>query len=387
MKTGVPSIALIRQRYNPYGGAERIVTNILQELAASGAAVKLITRRWEKNSTFEPIVVNPFYVGRLWRDWSFSRAASRLVQANTFDLVQANEKIPGCDVYRAGDGVHREWLRQRARAAGPLEKTWLRLSPYHRFVLSREKALYRDSCLKSVICISRMVRDDIRRHYSIADEKLKVIYNGVDGEHFRPERHLHRHAVRESLSIPDAAPVYLFVGSGYARKGVPVLLHAFNALPKLAHLVIIGQDRLTRHYRMIAKKMGCGGRVHFLGGATDVRPYYNAADVFVLPTLYEPFGSVVLEAMACGLPVITSHSCGAAELLQAGDQGFVCDALDVAALQEHMTRLLDTRLAGRMGEAARNVAETMTLKKMADAMMQLYASLLDTSLFDPGGNP
>ena len=129
MNSARPAIALIRQRYNPYGGAERIVTNILLQMANSGAAISLITRRWEENPVFNPIVVNPYYVGRLWRDWSFSRAVSKLLAENPFDLVQANEKIAGCDVYRAGDGVHREWLRQRGRVAGLGERMWLRLSP------------------------------------------------------------------------------------------------------------------------------------------------------------------------------------------------------------------------------------------------------------------
>ena len=376
MNTRVPSIAIIRQRYNPYGGAERIVTSILQELAASGAAVNLITRHWAPGSIFTPRVVDPFYVGRLWRDWSFSRAVSRLVHKGGFDLAQANEKIPGCDVYRAGDGVHKEWLRQRVRVAGSAERLWLRFSPYHRFVLSQERSLYRDPRLKAVICISRMVEADIRRHYQVPDAKLRVIYNGVDSEHFRPERALHRSAVRLALAIPEGAALFLFVGSGYARKGVPALLEAFNGLPPGAHLVIIGKDKRLHHCRSLAEHMGCGARVRFLGGVDDVRPYYNAADVFVLPTLYEPFGSVVLEAMACGLPVITSETCGAAELLQAGETGFVCDALDVTSLRQYMARLMDTELARRMGEAARGVAETMTLKKMADEMMQLYTTLL-----------
>ena len=377
MKRGKPRIALIRQRYNPYGGAERIVTSILQELAASGATVNLITRRWEKSSAFEPLIVDPFYVGRLWRDKSFARAVSRLLSEKSFDLVQANEKIPGCDVYRAGDGAHREWLLQRARVAGPMERLWLRVSPYHRFVLDRERAVLQHPRLKAVICISRMVRADLKRHYDVSEDKLKVIYNGVDSERFHPEPREHRRAIRNALAIPDEAPLYLFVGSGYARKGVPALLEAFSGLPTSAYLVIIGKDSRQKYYSDAARRMVIGNRVRFLGGVADVRPYYNAADVFVLPTLYEPFGSVVLEAMASGLPVITSRTCGAGELLRTGEQGFVCDALDVAVLRDCMAQLLDRGLAKRMGESARAIAETMTVKKMADEMMQLYTSLLD----------
>jgi len=371
-----PSIALVRQRYSPFGGAERIISATLQELARQGASVYVVTRRWEHDAAFQPLIVNPFYVGRLWRDWSFGRAVARLLAGRRFDLVQANEKIPGCDVYRAGDGVHHEWLRQRARVANAFGRIWLRFDLYHRFVLARERAVLAHPRLNKVICISRMVRDDVLRNYPVPEAKLEVIHNGVDVARFRPERDVHRQAVRASLGIPMQAPVFLFVGSGYERKGVPSLLAAFSRLPDTAHLIIVGKDKALPQFRRRAARLGCGGRVHFAGGVADPRPHYASADAFVLPSLYEPFGSVVLEAMACGLPVIASTTCGAAELIRPGREGYVCDALDIDALRAHMTTLLDTTLAARMGRAARAVAETMTLERMADQMMQLYRGLM-----------
>ncbi|HEV7477042.1 MAG TPA: glycosyltransferase, partial [Burkholderiales bacterium] len=134
-------LAIVRQRYNPYGGAERIVARALPALERAGAQVTLIARSDKGWGARRVLQVNPFYVGNLWRDWSFARAARRTWRREGFDLVQSHERIPGCDVYRAGDGVHRRWLELRRAAAGPLERLGMALNPYHRYVCGTEKRM------------------------------------------------------------------------------------------------------------------------------------------------------------------------------------------------------------------------------------------------------
>ena len=100
-------VAIVRQRYNPYGGAERIVARAVPALERAGVEVALISRKADGWGSRRFLPVNPFYAGNLWRDWSFARAARKAWRREGFDVVQSNERIPGCDVYRAGDGVHR----------------------------------------------------------------------------------------------------------------------------------------------------------------------------------------------------------------------------------------------------------------------------------------
>ncbi|MGD9787000.1 MAG: glycosyltransferase family 4 protein [Sulfuricellaceae bacterium] len=370
-------IALVRQRYTPYGGAERFVSRAMQTLKEQGAEITLITRHWESDANLQALTCDPFYLGSLWRDWGFSRCVRNTLARHDFDLVQSHERIPGCDVYRAGDGVHREWLAQRRRVLGPLGRLGLMLNPYHRYTLAAEQRLFSSPRLQTIICNSRMVRDELRYHFGLPEEKLPIIYSGVDTATYHPRlRAIHRQPVREAHRIPAGASLFLFVGSGFERKGVPTLLHAMAQLPDKAHLMVIGKDKRQPQSERLATKLGLASRVHFLGGQKDVRPFYGAADIFVLPTLYDPFPNVALEAMACGLPVVTSNKSGAAELIDQGVEGFVCDALDAAALAAHLTSLLEPNAAASMGQAARTKVEPYTLEKMGEALLELYRSLL-----------
>ena len=290
-------LALIRQRYTPYGGAERLVSNAIQALSAEGASLTVVTRHWEAGSGHDHLICNPPYLGSLWRDWGFARCVCSTLKKHSFDLVQSHERITCCDVFRAGDGVHREWLLQRRRILGPLGRLRLALNPYHHYVLAAEKKLFASPRLKAVICISRMVKEDIQRHYGVPDDKLHVIYNGVDTAHFHPSlAESRRQPIRAIYGIPPEAPLFLFVGSGFQRKGLAVVLRALAQLPESSHLLVVGKDKQTKALIRAAERLGLAGRVHFAGGQEDVRPFYGAADALVFPTLYEPFGNVALEA-------------------------------------------------------------------------------------------
>jgi len=384
-------VALIRQRYAHDGGAERFVSRALEALRSREVRLTLITREWRGGDGFEVMVCNPFYLGRLWRDWSFARAVCRRLEREkcardgavteprmqSFDLVQSHERLSCCDVYRAGDGVHREWLAQRARAQGALGRLGAALNPYHYYVKRAERRLFENPDLKAVICNSRMVREEIRRYFTIPDEKLRVIYSGVDIGAFHPDLKKHRGEIRARHGIPEAATLFLFVGSGFERKGMAALLQAMALLPGEPFLLVVGRDRKLTRFQAQARRLGLARRVQFIGPQQDVKPYYGAAEALVLPTLYDPFPNVALEAMASGLPVITSVKSGAAELIENGRNGFVCDALDVPALAAHM-RAVTPQSAQAMGARARATVEPMNLERMSGELLGLYNKLLRT---------
>ncbi len=381
-------LALIRQRYNPYGGAERFVERAMTALAAQSVELTLITRAWSGEAVpgetapgkgRRMIRCDPFYIGRVWRDWSFARAVCAALKSHSFDLVQSHERIACCDVYRAGDGVHRQWLANRRRAAGLWERLALALNPYHWYTLAAEKRLFASSRLRAVICNSNMVKEEVRRHFGLAEAKLRVIYSGVDLAAFHPDlRQAWRARKREELGIADAAMVFLFVGSGFRRKGLPQLLRALTGV-RNAHLVVVGADKELPQLRRAAEQATLSGRVHFAGGQEDVKPWYGMADCFVLPTLYDPFPNAALEAMACGLPLITSLQCGAAELIESGVEGYVCrDPLDVVELARCLNLAAAPGQARRMGAAARRKVESFGLEGMAQQLTRLYSELLQT---------
>lgn len=370
-------IALVRQRYNPYGGAERFVERALPALERAGAEVTLIARSaqgWGGGAR-NVILADPFHVGGWWRDHSFAHAARAAWTAGGFDLVQSHERIPGCSVYRAGDGVHRNWLEIRRGLGGTKEKLALAVNPHHRYVCAAERAMFEHPALRAVICNSRMVRDEIAAGFGVAAGKLRVIYSGIDLEQFHPrERARARDATRAELGAAAGETVFLFVGSGFARKGLDAAIAALARCPgERFRLVVAGRDRQAAQFAGQARAAGLAGRVQFLGGREDVRPLYAAADCFILPTRYDPFPNTVLEALAMGLPAIVGKRCGAAEVVQPGRSGWVCDPADVAGLAELM-RGAAAAGAG-MAPAARACAENFGIDKMAAELVALYSEL------------
>ena len=374
-------IALIRQRYNPYGGAERFVERAITALAAQKVEMTLLARDWlgaeEMAREVRMIRCDPFYIGRIWRDWGFARSVCAALKANVFDLVQSHERIACCDIYRAGDGVHRQWLANRSRAAGLLERIALALNPYHLYTKAAEKRMFESPRLRAVICNSNMVKEEVRRHFGVTDSKLHVIYNGVDLAAFNPAlRGEWRARKRRELGIADEAMVFLFVGSGFARKGLPQLLRAMTGV-RGAHLIVVGEDRELALMQSRVGNLKLAGRVHFAGAQKDVKPWYGMADCFVLPTLYDPFPNAALEAMACGLPLVTTLQCGAAEFVESGVEGYICrDALDVVELARCLNLAAAPGQAQRMGSAARRKVEPFGLEGMAQQLTQLYADLM-----------
>ncbi|AOU97469.1 hypothetical protein BI364_05315 [Acidihalobacter yilgarnensis] len=372
-----PRIALIRQRYTRFGGAERFVAGALEALVARGARLSVITRRWQHQPGVETIGVNPFHLGRVWRDWAFARAACRVVDARGFDLVQSHERIACCDVYRAGDGVHRVWLQRRAAAGGWRARFGQWLSPYHHYVLHAERRLFESPRLKAVICNSAMVRDEISACFGVPEARIEVIYNAVDSEYFTPIlRTRYRQEMRERLGVPESAMVYLFVGSGFARKGLDTAIRALAALPSHCCLVVVGKDRATPRYRRLARKLGLASRVYFAGPQADTAPFYGMADALVLPTLYDPFPNVVLEALACGLPVLISDSCGAVDIIRDGENGFICAARDLEGLIARMRRLMDAELRDHLMPVSRALVESWQAEAMSARLLGLYRRLL-----------
>jgi UDP-glucose:(heptosyl)LPS alpha-1,3-glucosyltransferase len=383
-------IALVRQRYDPFGGAERFIERALPALERAGAEVTLIARRWDSNGRQDSLWqgaggegkgrlrmlrVDPFHAGNLWRDCSFARAARAAWRGGGFDLVQSHERIPGCDIYRAGDGVHQRWLELRHASAGPLERFGMALNPYHRYVCAAERRMFEHPRLRAVICNSAMVRDEIASRFRIAPEKLHVIHNGVDLQHFHPQqRAALRRAGRAEWGVAEDETVFVFVGSGYARKGLDAAIAALAQCARARfRLLVAGRDRDTARYAAQARDVGVGEHVHFAGGRDDVRPLYAAADCFILPTRYDPFPNSALEALAMGLPVIVGRRSGAAELVRAGENGWVCDPEDVAGLARLMQQA--AAAGGRMDAAARSTAERYGLDEMAGKLTRLYSAL------------
>ncbi len=359
-------VALARYRYSSHGGAERSADSLARGLAQAGAEVRILSADW-RSSPGGGIPVERISVPRRpspVRLFLFAERVRAWARANPGWLLFSFERIPGADVYRAGDGCHAEWLI-RKRPLRP--RTWRLdyLRPFNLSSMLLERRTFRSERLQVVIAISRMVKEDILRHFRVPEEKISVVYNGVDLARFPPERKAAaRASLRRRLGAGPDETLFLYVGSGFARKGVGTLARAAARLKAGGipfRLVLVGKGD-PGSYRSASGPAFAS--MHFTGPRTEIDDDFLGADAFVFPTLYEPFGTVCLEAMAAGLPVVTTRYSGASEVLSDGETGFVLsDPLDDAGLAERMERLCRRDLREKMGIASRNIAESMSREK------------------------
>ena len=295
------------------------------------------------------------------RPLALAALAARVAAAPGWDVVQSHERTLRQDVYRAGEGSHRAYLE----AVAPTASRRLR----HRVMLALERRVFART--PEIVALSQAGRVEIARLHGVADERLSVVYNGVDLERFHPRvRAAHRAAARAEARVTTSAWTLLFAGSGFERKGLDVALAALRALDDAsARLVVIGRGDVGR-YRALAGELGVAERVTWLGVRPDIERWYAAADVLVLPTRYEPFGNVHLEALATGLPVVTSRAAGGAEVIDARC-GAVVDPRSPEALAAAVAGLRG-RSPAELEAAARAAAEPFTFRRQVSELERLY---------------
>jgi len=354
-------IALAHKRLDLRGGTERDFYRTAEGLRDLGHEVHLFCAEFEipaPTGTFAhrvPVVA----LGRTARLLSFAILAPRVILPHRCDVVIGFGRMVRQDVVRSEGGSHRVFLEKMKRGEGMGRRLWHRLSLYHRSVLAVERWQFRPGNYKKIFAISEEVKRELTTTYAVPQEKIAVIRSGVDHERFHPDRRSHgRERIRKEWGIPAAVPVALFVGNGFQRKGIDRLLRAWES-PDLAeiYLLIVGEDAGRSRYIAWAKR-AAPGRIVFAGRQTAVEDYYAAADLLVLPALQEAFGNVVLEALASGLPVVTSRTVGAAELLTGDlEQGIVADPDNKRQFAQRILKMLDQDRWSDWSRAARETAE------------------------------
>ncbi|BEQ15197.1 glycosyltransferase family 4 protein [Desulfoferula mesophila] len=314
-------LGLMRYKYDFTGGAERVLGLLTRGLAQRGHGVHVMTSAWQGQA---PSGVSLHQIAPA-KPTAWAAAALAEAKGLALDSYLSMERVPGCPVFRAGDGVHAAWLERRAPYEGRLKRLNLGLNPKHRALLELERRTLNAPELRWVIAISRMVAEELQRYYQVPPDKIKVIYNAVDEADLAPAREVRtRRAKREELGLGKDRPVLLFLGSGWERKGLAFALAALARLPQ-ARLLVAGRDGI-RPWQGKAKSLGVARRVRFLGLQTKVAPLLAAADALVLPTIYDPCSIACLEALYAGTPVVTTAAAGASELVEEGISGAVVSA-------------------------------------------------------------
>jgi UDP-glucose:(heptosyl)LPS alpha-1,3-glucosyltransferase len=363
------------------GGAETYVYQFATELLAAGHEVHLIAAAFGSTprGAYSHRVMRRGLT-RWSRDVRFARAAGRAARRSELDVVVAVGRTFGADVLQPHGGSligsrRQNLLLLRSGLVRALKDGFDSINPRIRTQLWIEQQQFADQPTPEVVAISRMVRDDIRHFHGVPDERLHLIYNGVDLERFSPEACRTQRAEARALYRLDEDEVcYLTIAHNFRLKGVRELVEAAARLDRARpwRVIVIGKAA-AKPYLDRAAELGCADRFHFPGASPDVVPAYAAADVYVQPSWYDPCSLVVLEALACGRPVITTRFNGASELMADGREGFIIDSPDQTdRLADAMTRLMDADLRRPMGEAARPAVQEYSLARNFREMMAVF---------------
>jgi UDP-glucose:(heptosyl)LPS alpha-1,3-glucosyltransferase len=379
-------IAVLRKKYSFHGGAEGFSQSLIEEFSAADHEVHLYAIQWKgmtktRNIIFHRVPAITF--NSFLREFTFALSSFFLMKKTKgeVDIIQSHDKTLYQDVYRAGDGCHIEWLRQRWLRSGLLGKLSIVLNPYHWLILSLERMIFRGHRYRKILAISELVKKNIMDNYRVPADDIQVIYNGIDlGKYHPGNRAKYRIDLRSRYGISESDIVVLFVGSGFERKGVKYLIQAVESLSDPVTVLIVGKGSEEQFKDLIKQQ-----KIIFCGPQRNIEKYYAAADFFVFPTIYEPFGNVHLEALASGLPVITTRNSGAAEIIEQGVNGFVVERPeDYRAIAEKIKILLDGNAREPMSRNARLLAEKFTFKRCTDEIMKLYNRIIAQKKKSPG---
>ncbi|MBV9463443.1 MAG: glycosyltransferase family 4 protein, partial [Verrucomicrobiae bacterium] len=299
-----------------------------------------------------------------WENITFAKQVDEYLHKKKFDLVFSLERTLHQDVYRAGDGLHQVWIERKLEFTPGASRLAVKFNPLHWSTLELEKRTFDPERTKAIVANSLMVRKEIEARTSFPPSRVEVIPNGVDLGKFTPGEPSKQAASRRKFNLPPEKFIFLLVGSGFFRKGVPFAMDFVKKLRRPeAALWVIGRGDLPSG----ADKSW----VYHHPKVTSISEAYKAADVFLLPTLYDPFANVVLEAMASGLPVITSGYNGAADYIKEGEEGWIWrDLRDVDGMIQRAQPLFNKEIRQSMGVCARDKAEQFSLDRNVDATVE-----------------
>ncbi len=369
------NICIVTHEFATYSGQGRVNYEIAKYLLDQGHRVFMVASDVAPDLSCHPnahvlLVKIPMWVKTaVLRNQVFAlRSAALLRQHRTkFDIIHANGGI----TYHSSDVnachfVHSSWINSRFHPAR--EKKGI--EGIYQWIYTTLNAKWEqraNRATRRVIAVSDFVKHSLIEDADVPAETIEVVWNGVDIEEFRPIAKGEENFLRSFLGLPSTVCISFFTGDIKSnRKNLDLVLQAMVKLPSKHHLVVAGST-LGSPYPEMAKALGLGERVHFLGHRSDVSTMLRCADIFTFPSHYDPCPLVILEALASGVPVVTASSVGNSALIEQGKNGYILNSnYDLDGLVTVLGELGDSLdLRQRVGWAGREMAEEMSWRKMA----------------------
>lgn len=380
-------IALVIERIETWrGGAETSTIQFAQQAAQRGCKVTLVTAsRGQSPPGVSVLTIPAASTLRAQRTLLFARRAAAAAQREGFDIVHAITPCPGAHLYEPRGGAVPEMLSRnvalrRSRLHQGVKRLRDRLNLKYRVLLRLERTLVQHKPPPLIVAISRYVAEQFRTHYGVEEDRIRLVFNGVDLDPSdRARREADDEEIRQQYDVGRQEKLVLCVAHNFKLKGVARLIEAVALLPasrrRKIRVIIVGRDNPLPYVRL-ARRLDVMNRCVFAGSTERIAAFFHAADMVVHPTYYDPCSRVVLEALAAGVPVITTRFNGAAEVMTEGRHGFILDTPDdVSGLADRMERLLEDPLRKQCAEAAHRLASRVCMDRHADEIVKLYREL------------
>lgn len=304
-------VTILKGRLHFRGGLEKYTLRLAQAFAGSGCNVTILTtdappplQNIETVSLMKSSKLSFHNISQ------FDTLCQKWLATHPQEIIFGMERTSYQTHYRAGSGVHKHYMKQRSLTDGSIRQALLSINPLHRKILALEKKAFEDPRLKILFTNSYMVRNEILEYYRTPPEKIQVVHNGVEYADCEAD-------FNNTFNKKRTTPFhFLFVGNGYKRKGLLFLLRGLAQLSaEDFQLTVVGKEKNIPFYQNVAHQLGLSKRVFFRGPQTNLCPFYQEADSLVIPSIYDPFSNVTLEALAMGLFVVSSKYNGGSEVL------------------------------------------------------------------------
>jgi len=385
-------IGLVVEHFDPRrGGLEQWSWHFAQALLQQGHQVHVICRSVAPEAAAIPMDCHqvPWGLNRL----GFAEAVDQKLRQMDLDIIHDMGAGWYCDVFQPHWGSWLALAEQKLlllpRWLRPWKRLVIRYLPRYREIRRLLERQYRNDG-RIFLALSRQVAWDFQHFHGIQPEHIRVVYNGVDIRRFTPQnRSRYRGEIRRKFGLDEQTLVALIVAHNFRLKGAPSVIEAVRRLAAQGlpvHLLVVGGKRRPSTHQENGQSHS-DGPVSFVGPVEDTAPYYAAADVYVHPTLYDTFSLVVLEALASGLPVVTSRFNGVRELLHSEVEGYLVeDPLDPKELAGKIEIFCDPEIRAQMGRAARQLAEQHPFQKNVEEILSVYEETLRRNLRGRCGN-
>lgn len=329
------SITLLKSNFTKQGGAEKYARLLANAFHKRGCQVRVLTTEpLQGNFPFEVVSFSTKSKTSVSKLWDFEGFCNGYLKSHPTDIVFGLDRNRTQTHLRAGSGVHRSFLEHRKKFEPKWKYFRHMINPLHTSLLHIEKTGFEHPDLKVLFTNSHLVKNEILSHYAVEESKIAVVHNGV-------EWHKWQEDFDASLESPrPSCYEFLFLGNNFERKGLrPLLMGLRNLSRKVFHLNVVGYDKHQKRFENLVQKLKLSGNVTFCGAKNDVRPYLQKADSLVIPSYYDPFANVTVEALAMGLFVVSSKTNGGCEVLteksgciieDLGDETAMKNALEIA---------------------------------------------------------